>query len=200
MSRWPARLVATVALIAAAGCGVQPDSSPRDLPENEQLLRTSGAGGAEAAGGDYIYLVGPGEDRLLRAVPREASSPRDLIEVLLLGPNNTELADQYSTNIPPATQVVSARKQGQFLTIDLTEDITELTPQSLIQAIAQIVYTATEIDDVETVRIEVDDETRLWPTATGEPKSDLRIYDYPNLVQTAQPPYPATPALPSESG
>ena len=179
--------------VVLSSCAVRPETSPRDLPDDEQLLPVAEGGGAVAAGGDYIYLVGPGEDRLLRAVPRAASSPRDLIEVLLLGPNDPELADQYSTNIPPATQVISARKQGQFLTIDLTEDITELTPQSLIQAIAQIVYTATEIDDVETVRIEVGDETRLWPTATGEPKSDLRIYDYPNLVQTAQPPYPATP-------
>lgn len=190
------RSLSVLTLLVVGACGVQPDSSPRDLPDDEQLLRVSGAGGAEAAGGDYIYLVGPGEDRLLRAVPREATTPRDLIEVLLLGPNNPELAVQFSTNIPPATQVVSARKQGQFLTIDLTEDITELTPQSLIQAIAQIVYTASEIDDVETVRIEVGDETRFWPTANGEPKSDLRIYDYPNLVQTAQPDYPATPAIP----
>ena len=185
--------LAAVAAVFVAACGVQPESSPRDLPDDEQQLPVSGGAGAAAAGGDYIYLVGPGEDRLLRAVPRTATSPRDLIEVLLLGPNDPELADQYSTNIPPATRVISARKQGQFLTIDLTEEITELTPQSLIQAIAQIVYTATEIDDVETVRIEVGDETRLWPTATGEPKTDLRIYDYPNIVQTAQPPYPATP-------
>jgi hypothetical protein len=191
------RLIAFVTVAMLAACGVQPDSAPRDLPEAEQQLPVLGGGATAATGGDRIYLVGPGEDRLLRSVPRSAgTSPLDLIRVLLLGPNDDELADQYSTNIPPDTEVYSARKQGQFVTIDLSDDITELTPQSLIQAVAQIVYTATAIDGVETVRIEVDDESRVWPTATGEPKADLRVYDYPNLVQSAQPAYPAVPALP----
>jgi hypothetical protein len=192
------RLVVLVVVAMLSACGVQADSSPRDLPDDEQQLPViGGGGGTEAAGGDRIYLVGPGEDRLLRSVPRSAgTTPLDLIRVLLLGPNDDELADQYSTNIPPETAVHSARKQGQFLTIDLSDDITGLTPQSLIQAIAQIVYTATAIDGVETVRIEVDDESRVWPTATGEPKADLRVYDYPNLVQSAQPAYPAVPAVP----
>lgn len=190
-------LLTTLLAASLVACGVQEDASPRDLPDDEQRLPLAGGpGGAEAAGGDRIYLVGPGEDRQLRSVSRNAGSPVDLIEVLLLGPNDAELGDQYSTNIPPDTEVYSARKQGQFLTIDLSEDITELTPQSLIQAVAQIVYTATAIDGVETVRIEVDDESRVWPTATGEPKADLRIYDYPNLVQSAQPAYPAVPAVP----
>lgn len=190
-----ATIVAATTLMVA--CGIQPEASPRDIPEDEQQLSIRGGpGGAEAAGGEHIYLVGPGEDRLLRAVERAGTSPRELIEILVRGPNDVELANQFSTNIPPATEVRSARKQGQFLTIDLSDHITELTPQSLIQAIAQIVYTATEIEDVETIRIEIDDETRVWPTATGDPKSDLRVYDYPNLIQTTQPAYPAVPVVP----
>ena len=192
-----AAAVAFAGLVVAAGCGIQPDASPRDLPEDEQLLPIDiGQSGAAAAGGDRIYLVGPGADRLLRSVTRNAEQPDDLIEILMLGPNDEELADQYSTNIPPATRVRSASRQGQFLTVDLTDEITELSPQSLVQAIAQIVYTATEIEGVETVRVRVGDETRTWPTVTGEPKTDLRIYDYPGLVQTAQPAYPAVPATP----
>ena len=114
--------------------------------------------------------------------------------LLLLGPNDDEIAAQYSSFIPPDTQLLSARSKGQILIVDVTGEIAELTGQSLSQAIAQIVYTATEIDGIEAVQLKVDGVEVAWPKPNGEITADpLRIYDYPNFVQTAQPAYPAVP-------
>ena len=192
----PIRLVCVAAvLIVTAACGVQPDSSPRDLPDAEQGLETSNeSSGDIAAGADRIYLIGPGDDRLLRSVQREADSASDLVRTLLRGPNDDEIEAQFTTAIPSTTELNDATIAGQNLTVDLTPDIIELDTQSLIRAIAQIVYTATELDGIETVQIEIDNERLSAPTPNGDTTtSPLRIYDYPGLIQTSQPAFPAGP-------
>ncbi len=189
------RLATVLALVAVAGCGIQPDAAPRDLPEPERNIVISGSSaGPQASGADRIYLVAPGEERRLRSVPRDALSPQDLFEILLLGPNDDEVAAQWSTFIPPSTELRSLRPTPPFLTVNLSSEFTELTGQGLAQAIAQIVYTATEIDGIEAVQLEVEGEKLPWPKGNGETTTEaLRVYDYPNLVQTAQPAYPALP-------
>lgn len=185
-----------MSVVTVTACGVQPDAAPRDLPEEERTIAIdAGSSGSDAAGANRIFLVAPGEERLLRSVPREAETRAELIEVLLAGPNDDELAAQYSSFIPPTTELITARTQGQVLTINLSGGITELSGQNLAQAVAQIVYTANELDGIEAVQLRVDDEELAWPKANGETTSDpLRIYDYPNLVVTAQPEFPTVPA------
>ena len=186
-----------VAGAAVTGCGVQPDAAPRDLPEEERTIAVDvGPSGSDASGASRIFLVAPGEERLLRSVPRQAATRTELIEVLLAGPNDDELTEQYSSYIPPSTELISPpRTQGQVLTINLSGGIAELSGQNLAQAVAQIVYTAAELDGIEAVQLRVDGEELSWPKANGETTSDpLRIYDYPNLVISAQPEFPTVPA------
>jgi hypothetical protein len=192
------RAILLVATVLLAACGIQSDASPRDVPDNERsLVNLAGSSGSAASGADRIYLAGPGDDRALRSVTRDAASPQDLIRILLLGPNDDEIAAQYSTFIPPNAELNSATTQGEFLLVDLNDAITELTPQSLMQAIAQIVYTANELDGIEAVKLTVDNERLSWPTPNGDTTTaPLRIYDYPNFEQTAQPAYPAVPLSP----
>jgi hypothetical protein len=185
--------IAVVLVLIVSACGIQTDSAPRNLPEDERSLVIAGnSAGTDASGADRIYLVAPGEERLLRSVPRDATRREDLIRILLLGPNDDEIEDQYSSFIPPATELLSARSNGQILIIDLTSEISELTGQTLPQAIAQIVYTATEIEGIEAVQLKVLGEEVAWPKQNGDTTTDpLRIYDYPSFVLTAQPAYPA---------
>ena len=195
-----ARHVAVVAACVGvvAACGVQPDAAPRDLPEDEREIAVAvGPSGSSAAGANRIYLVAPGEDGLLRSVPRQAETRQELIEILLAGPNDDELAAQYSSFIPSSTELLAARTQGQVLTINLTGGITELSGENLAQAVAQIVYTASELDGIEAVQLRADGEELAWPKANLETTSDpLTIYDYPipNFVVTAQPDFPPVPA------
>lgn len=189
---------ATIGVVALAACGVQPDAAPRDLPEDERAIAVAvGPSGSDASGANRIYLVAPGEDGLLRSVPRQAETRQELIEILLAGPNDNELSAQYSSFIPSSTELISARTQGQVLTINLTGGITELSGENLAQAVAQIVYTASELDGIEAVQLRADGEALAWPKANLETTSDpLTIYDYPipNFVVTAQPDFPPVPA------
>lgn len=188
--------IAATALLLIPACGVSTDSSPRDLPQDERTVAPlQVAAGGQAEGPDRIYLAAPGESRLLRSVPRDTVSRRDLIEVLFAGPNDDELEEQYTTFLPAALALIDTFQQGPLLFLDLSDEILELTGQPLAQALAQIVYTATELDGVKRVQITVDGQTKSWPRPVGgNTAAPLSIYDYPGFVQSAQPDFPALPA------
>lgn len=187
--------VTLLALVAATGCGIEPEASPRDLPDDEQELNVrEPVADPSATGASRVYFVGPGEGRLLRSVQREAASEQELIEILLQGPTEQETQAQYDTSIPATTELLDATTLARVLTVNLTSDVEELDTQALIQAIAQIVYTAAEWDTVDSVQIEIDGQRLSAPTPDGNTTTrPLRIYDYPNSVITSQPAFPATP-------
>lgn len=185
--------LALATVIALAGCGVQPDARPRDLPGTERdIVIADESADIDASGADRVYFVGPGEERLLRSVQRDAVSASDLVEILLLGPNDDEVQAEFNTAIPSGTELINTRTQGQVLTVNLTPEILDLDRQNLTRAVAQIVYTATELDGIEAVQIEVDNVRLSAPTGDGDDTTEpLRTYDYPGLLQTSQPAFPA---------
>ena len=187
--------VAACALMALAACGVEPDASPRDLPEDEQELNVSDpATDTSATGASRVYFIAPGEERLLRSVQREATSEFELMQILLQGPNEEEAQEQFDTAIPATTEVLGTRTLAGVLTVNLTSDLEELDTQALIQAISQIVYTAAEWETVESVQIEIDGQRLTAPTPDGNTTTQpVQIYDYPNAVITSQPAFPAAP-------
>jgi spore germination protein GerM len=114
---------------------------------------------------------------------------------LLAGPNQTEQSNQFRTAIPVGTELLDARRQGFVLRVDLSDAVLELSGQVLITAIAQIVFTASEIDGVRGVTILVAGADQQWPVGSGELTSTpLTVYDYPGLVPSSQPDYPAFPS------
>ncbi|MDW3212755.1 MAG: GerMN domain-containing protein [Ilumatobacteraceae bacterium] len=191
------RIIALLAsALAIAGCGLSPDAAPRDLPADERtLVPAQAATGSQAEGPDRIYLGAPGEERLLRSVPRDAVSRQDLIEILFAGPNEDELDQQYTTFLPANLELLDTFKQGTILFLDVSDELTELTGQPLSRALAQIVYTAAELDGVERVQITVDGNPVSWPRPVGgNTASTLSIYDYPNFAQSSQPAFPGLPS------
>ncbi len=187
-------LVIAVTLLTA--CGLTPDAAPRDLPEDERtIVPVPAATGGQAEGPNRIFLGAPGDERILRTVPRDAVSTENLLEILFAGPNEDELEQQYTTFLPPDLELLDTFKQGTILFVDVNDEIRELTGQTLSQALAQIVYTAAELEGVERIQLTVNGSPEAWPRPIGDNTvSTLSIYDYPGFVQTSQPAFPALPA------
>ncbi|HUF97852.1 MAG TPA: hypothetical protein VMM60_06955, partial [Ilumatobacter sp.] len=61
-----------VALLA--GCGIQPDSSPRDIRDEDLVAQPGSTSGSSASGANRIFLVAPGDEDKLSSVPRNAVS------------------------------------------------------------------------------------------------------------------------------
>jgi hypothetical protein len=191
-------LVATSAILAVlAGCAIQPDSGPRDVPDDHRarVAIASPVEGAEAQGSGRIYLIIPeGGAGRLRTVLRDPKGQEELIQTLIQGPNAEELSDGLDTAIPPALEVNSVQFNGGVVNVDVSDELEDLSGSDLQLAVAQIVFTASELPGAESVLIRVDGDSRSWPDGNGDLQSDpLTVYDFIGYAETSQPAYPVTP-------
>ena len=187
--------------IAASACSISEDADPQSIPLDQRGNFGELATGDVAEGGSRIYLLSPvetDEQPQLRAVPRsETSDPEELLASLLAGANPDESALGLNTAIPDELEIQQARTVGTRVTIDINDALTELSDLGLRQALAQIVATASEIEPIEQVRLQVNGQNQGWPTGDGQVTDrPLTIFDYPGFLETSQPDYPALP-LPS---
>ncbi len=185
----------------ASGCGIASDDGPRDIPAADQVELGLGSdrNAGAAIGTARVYFLSPevvGQAALLESVARDvAETPTALLQALLAGPNQTEQSNQFRTALPVGTELLDARRQGFVLRVDISAAVLELSGQVLITAIAQIVFTASEIEGVRGVTIMVAGADQQWPAGSGELTSaPLTVYDYPGLAPSSQPEYPAFPS------
>jgi spore germination protein GerM len=191
-------LTAIVLLVLASGCTIQPDEAPRPIAADERGQFGLRPTGDEAAGSNRIFLLTAAtEDQpvrlrsVLRAVPND---PEAILQSLLAGENTEERQAQLSSNLPDELELISARARGPVLTINLSDQFGELSSEALRFAVAQLVATGTEIDNIERVRLQIEGENQVWPVGNGENTEQLlTIYDYPGYLETSQPAYPAIP-------
>lgn len=191
--------MAIALVLGGDGCAIQPDSGPRDVPDDHpaRIAVDPIADGGEAEGEGRIYLVAADADaQPLRTVLRDSTLPEQLLRRLVAGPNPEELDAGLTSELPVTLEVLSVRFDGGVLNIDLSDDINELTGDRLRRAIAQIVFTASEIPGTESVVIRVDGETESWPNGDGAAQTTpLTVYDFTGYAESSQPAYPVTPAI-----
>lgn len=197
-------IAAATAAFALPSCAISTEDVPRDIPVLQQveLGVDIGSEAGEAGGQARIYLLAPdagGEATALVAAARDVDeSPLALLGALLAGPNDSELDSQLRTAIPEGTELRSAVLRGGTLVLDVSSSLLELSDDTLVTAIAQLVFTASEVAGVRSVRILVEGIDRQWPSASGELRArPLTVYDYPGLLATTQPAYPAIPSPPA---
>lgn len=170
-------LLALVATLASA-CGVPSDREPREIDAQNVpfalLAPTAGAtttttpSGLSPMARVTIYLADA--DGNLVAVPREVTAPstvRKAIVALLRGPAQNE-ADRLHTAITSDTKLlgISGPKDG-LVTINLSQQLLDVTGKQQIVALAQVVYTATSRRNVERVLFRVDGKPKEVPTGDG---------------------------------
>ena len=193
-------LLVIAAIVVIQACGIEADSGPRDIPDDQLVESDIEVSGDEAVGTSRVYLLAPSdpdEPSRLRSVSRDVSNDaEDLLTSLFSGPNNDEQEEQLGTALPREIELLSARTVGRVLTVDVTDVFGELTTGALRLAIGQIVVTAAEIDGVDAVRVRVGGVAQTWPAGDGElTELPLTVYDFPGLVESTQPPFPAIPSV-----
>lgn len=196
------RFLAVAVLLSTVGaaCTIQPDDEAQPIPLRERGPFGATATGDEAAGTNRIFLQAPtrGEQEtqlrsVLRDVPNNAEA---ILQSLIAGPNSAEREAGLTTLLPEGLELLGARLRARTLTVDVNDVFRELTPDTLRLAVAQIVATADEIDGVENVRLQIDGESQGWPLGDGQNTDRLlTLYDYPGVVESSQPAYPAIPTV-----
>jgi spore germination protein GerM len=196
----PGRVLTALALaVVATSCAIQPDTSPRDIPNADRALSDPllPAEGGASAGSTRVYLIKESDDGTphLRSVLRSVDpTPRGVMQELLKGPNAKEEDEGITTALPRALVLQSARSGAGVLTVDVSAELLDEPAPKLQLAIAQIVFTASELEGVREVRVTVIGGIRPWPDGEGELRtSALTVYDYPGLVESTQPAFPPIP-------
>ncbi|HEY0520037.1 MAG TPA: GerMN domain-containing protein [Ilumatobacteraceae bacterium] len=194
----------TLIVTMTASCSIEAEATPRNIAAGDQrelsanIDQIAGA----AIGSGRIYLLSPeviGQPRSLQSVARDVGdTPSDAMQALFEGPNTAELAEQMRSAIPPGTRLLGVTQSGGVLVVNVSSDLQQLTGEALIDGVAQIVLTASEITGVSAVSIAIDGAVQEWPSASGELQSEpLTRYDFPGLVVSSQPAFPSVPSPPS---
>ena len=189
-------------LAAVAGsCSIDAEGTPRDIAVRDQGdLRVNFDQDARAAtGSGRIYLLSPeviGQPRILQSVARDVGdTPADALQALFDGPNTDELQALLRSAIPPGTRLLDVSQNGDELVVNVSSELQQLTGEALIDGVAQIVLTASEISGVASVSIAIDGIPQQWPSGSGELQSEpLTRYDFPGLVLSSQPAFPSVPS------
>ena len=203
-------VLASLAVATACG-GVQLDSEPRvvssdDLPDALVKSPTSVAPGtdpgADGVNADlFLFFSGAPEEVLVAcAVPTSAGGSvearaRAVIERLVqLDLDTTDLCPDDLTNaVPPNLDVISVRlvveEQGNILELNLAKEALsgiEATQQR--RAIAQLVFTATDVPGVSAVRFYADGTAISVPLEdrTADPGEPIRPRDFPDLLAASE--------------
>lgn len=197
--------VAVLVVATMVGCGVQPDDQARVISEGDRRDLSSPAALDEGqpVGDTRIFLLAspqPGARPLLRSVTRDvAPTPSSALEALLAGPTGTEQTLQLRSAIPQGTRVRSASFVAPgTVAADLSAELFEATGDELIDAIAQIVFTISQLERVVRVQVLVDGEAKQLPRGDGQlVAGPLTVFDFPERLASSQPNYPAVPSPPA---
>lgn len=208
---WLAVWLAAAALVVSACGGIPLEDSPRVIAEDrvpEALARPtttlrpgvdSGNGGVNA---DLFLLLDSATEPLLVpcSVPTSAGGSvearaRAVIEGLIsLDPDTSDLCpDQLTNAVPSALVVLSVRlvveRDGNVLDLNLDrQGISTVEATQQRRAIAQLVFTATDVPGVSAVRFLADGEPISVPVEnrTTEPGETLTPRDFPTLLAGTQ--------------
>ncbi len=150
---WRVRVGLVVALaLATAACGIPTDARPHslaagDVPSallNPPVSSTTTTAPSQVAV-VHVYLLDAASH--LVAVDRLVGYPAPLaavLKALVDGPSTAESAAGDTTAVPAQTVVLGASVSGGVATVDLSASFGQLVGPAQLQAVAQVVWTATD--------------------------------------------------------
>jgi spore germination protein GerM len=182
-----AALGALALMLLLVACSLPSDSSPHaiadeDLPAGLQVAAptTSLPPGAETR---VVYFVRGGQNPELVAIQKpvkEDAGIEDVLDLVLAGPESEENV----TRIPTGVELLdwSLDAADGTLTINLSEEMSVAQGEGLNLAVAQIVLTVTQFDEVKAVKFEKDGEPVNVPDSEGVSKPLVTREDYIDLL------------------
>lgn len=178
-----------VAVLAVAGCGVEADRFPRNIPAQEvpfDLLTPTSSTVVSVpreTSAAQIFLLSNGR---LVTVPRQVAAPSTVGTVmasLVQGPTPEEADRGLTSAVDRETRVLSVEIVNGTAVINLSEAFSRIGVRDQISALAQVVFTATALPDVNRVQVLLDGAAVLVPRADGtSTDAPLRRSDYPGFA------------------
>lgn len=189
---WVLAALAALSALSATACGIPIDSEPRVLeasaipPEFLEPTTTQLETPSAVSQTFRVYFVN--EEGMLVARERELSrpvAPEELLLALFAGPTDEETEAGLNSALPAETEILDAdRSRDGVLVLNLAEGTLEQIEGELQRsAIAQLVFTGTEIEGVDWLWVQIENEPRALPTDEGDLETPVGRQHYLSLVQ-----------------
>lgn len=178
------RLVALALCLVLAGCGVGGQSRPVPV----SVESTTSTGGAGPRGGVHELRVFFVRTDRLAPVVREAeqASVSVALELLAAGPTSSEAGAGVRTALAPQPLTVVDAADGTIV-IGATRDFAGISGTNQLLAVAQLVWTVTDIPGVDAVWITVDGSPIELPTDDGLSSQAVGRENYRSVAPTPTP-------------
>lgn len=214
--RLVAVLMASVAAVLAACTTIPPDEEatvvaegvPSELVVGDQTTTTIGEGPTRVTEIWLVLALEGGDPELLTCPVRVTaeSDPNEQAQAVLdrlisIRPSTSTECSELLTNAVPADLVLlDTSLEGGILDVDLA-GLGQIEAENQRLAVAQIVFTATELSGVSQVRFLLNGQYTAVPTGdrTADPGSGVSRIDFPRFTPlpstttTAAPPPPLLP-------
>jgi spore germination protein GerM len=166
-------LVVLLAAVLGTGCGLSTNDEPEAIKDNvpSDLVDSEAAApdGSQLSGLTatvHVWFTTTDADQNTRLVRRDREVPQpptqsSVLEALIQDPpTNAERVDDISTAIPEDVKLTAQPQQrgDGVLIVNLSDAFYELQGATARNAFAQIVYTATQMPNVDMVQFELDGE------------------------------------------
>lgn len=171
-TRWVVMVVA-VAATSVAGCGFPTEAEPVAIEVEEATSPSADTTPAEVPVDTIVvWFVRDGE---LTSVEREVPKPvqpADAVAAIAGGVTDEEAERGVRSAIPSASMLLTASASRGTVTVQLSSAFAEIPVGDQSLALAQVVFTLTELRGVGRVRFEIDGLTVAVPLPDGTSTED----------------------------
>ena len=184
-----------LAVLALAASGIPLDGAPRDVTAAEEPFPLTGTTTAPQdppgpGAAVRVFLVAP--DGLLSPSNRSGpSTPGNAVRQLLRGLTQGDIDQALQTRVPNGTSVLGldGPDAAGVVVVDLSGEFTEVRGEGQVTAVAQVVYTLTDVAGVAAVRFRIEGEDTAVPTqdGTGTTTDPVSRLNYPALDPAERP-------------
>ena len=187
-----------VAALLLTGCGVRAQDRPEPVPTAAAPSSDDG-GGSPAAGPRLTVFFIRGAE--LAPVERRTASTTTAaaLDQLVEGPTRAEVRTGIRTALPPEVVGVDEVLPDGLATVSVTRGFTGISGGNQQLAVAQIVWTLTDLTTVSTVRFAVEGAPVEVPTDAGLTDRPVGRDDYRSVAPAETPSAPSTAPDPESS-
>jgi hypothetical protein len=176
-----ARAAVLGVLLAVAGCGVEPQAGPEPLDVSPPPpAEPSGLPEPDGPRVTVYFVRGAALAPVVRAT---AGSDADAaVQQLVAGPTRPEVLSGLRTALAPQALEVDERPVGGLTTVAVTREFTGVSGGNQLLAVAQVVWTLTELPGTTEVRFLVDGAPVEVPTDEGLTDEPVDRGDYGSVA------------------
>jgi hypothetical protein len=172
-----------IAALLVTSCGIPVDSSPRSISVDSAGHTPSGS---PTSGGDttaYLYFV---KNDHMAPQSRKVTTQdvTSVLRVLVAGPTSEDTSNGLITQIPGGTLVRSVRLVGSNTKVSLSRQFQNVIGTAQVEAIAQIVFTVTELIPDSRIEFLVGGQMLKVTSPTRGDVEHVGECDFVNLLPT----------------